>query len=135
MLYEVGCFQIVELILVAVGSSEGVPDQHALVLLAPYVLVAAVVVVARFRHRDFVEVRIAQNRVSRSEVAAGVPDAPYLGGAISGVWKTTDCGAWWDPVFDSANGMSSIGDVTGAPSDPNAVWVGTGEADNRPSYS
>src|SRR3954465_13427291 len=76
--------------------------------------------------------RIADFAVARS---TGIPDALYVAGAIGGVWKTMDWGATWDPVFDSANGASSIGDVTVAPSNPNLVWVGTGEADNRQSSS
>lgn len=69
--------------------------------------------------------RIADFAVARSP---GLPDALYVAAAIGGVWKTTDWGTTWDPVFDSANGMSSIGDVTVAPSNPNLVWVGTSEA-------
>ena len=76
--------------------------------------------------------RIADFAVARSP---GVPDALYVAGSIGGVWKTMDWGATWDPVFDGANGASSIGSVRVAPSNPNLVWVGTGEADNRQSSS
>ncbi|MDH5805369.1 MAG: hypothetical protein OEZ54_09300, partial [Gemmatimonadota bacterium] len=48
------------------------------------------------------------------------------------VWKTTSAGASWDPIFDDQE-TSSIGDVTLAPSNPNVVWVGTGEPQNRQS--
>lgn len=65
----------------------------------------------------------------------GAPDAVYVGAASGGVWKTTDWGATWDPVFDSVIGMQSVGDVAVAPSNPNVVWVGTGEANNRQSTS
>jgi photosystem II stability/assembly factor-like uncharacterized protein len=74
--------------------------------------------------------RIADFAVGR---APGVADALYAAMSIGGVWKTTDWGATWDPVFDSSNGMSSIGSVSVAPSNPNVVWVGTGEVDNRQS--
>jgi photosystem II stability/assembly factor-like uncharacterized protein len=74
--------------------------------------------------------RIADLAVAR---APGIPDALYVAEANGGVWKTTDWGATWDPVFDSAHGMGSIGSVTVAPSNPNVVWVGTGEVDNRQS--
>ena len=51
-----------------------------------------------------------------------------------GVWKTTN-GATWDPVFDSA-GVASIGALAVSPSNPNIVWVGTGDnANARSSYS
>ena len=51
----------------------------------------------------------------------------YVAGASGGVWKTTNEGTSWEPVFEHA-ASTSIGEVTVAPSDPNIVWVGTGEA-------
>lgn len=64
-----------------------------------------------------------------------VPDAPlrehlytfYVGTRNGGVWKTTNNGVTFEPVFD-AQPKLSIGDVAVAPSDANIVWVGTGEA-------
>ena len=51
----------------------------------------------------------------------------YAAGATGGVWKTTNEGTTWEPVFE--NGQStSIGDITLAPSNQNTVWIGTGEA-------
>jgi photosystem II stability/assembly factor-like uncharacterized protein len=51
----------------------------------------------------------------------------YVGGATGGVWKTTNDGTKWEPVFE--NGPStSIGDIALAPSNQNILWVGTGEA-------
>jgi len=76
--------------------------------------------------------RIADVDVARSP---GAPDALYVGASIGGVWKSIDWGSTWDPIFDASGGMSSIGDVTVAPSNPNIVWVGTGEANNRQSSS
>ena len=76
--------------------------------------------------------RIADVAIARSP---GAPDALYVGASIGGVWKSTDLGSTWDPVFDASGGMSSIGDVTVAPSNPNIVWVGTGEANSRQSSS
>src|SRR5215471_15948451 len=58
----------------------------------------------------------------------------YVGAATGGVWKTTNNGVTWDPIFDE-QGSTSIGDVAIAPSDPSVVWVGTGEANNRQSSS
>jgi len=72
-----------------------------------------------------------------------VPDAPlhehlytiWVGVRSGGVWKTTNGGVTWDPVFDST-GVESIGAVAVAPSDGNTVWVGTGDnANARSSYS
>jgi len=51
----------------------------------------------------------------------------YAAYATSGVWKTDDNGATWQPVFDQMP-STSIGDLAVAPSNPDIVWVGTGEA-------
>src|SRR5690348_355791 len=51
----------------------------------------------------------------------------YAGFASGGVWKTDDNGASWQPVFEQAS-STSIGDVAVAPSNPDVVWIGTGES-------
>src|SRR6185312_8732027 len=48
----------------------------------------------------------------------------YAGAATGGVWKSTNAGASWTPVFDSVR-TGSVGAVAVAPSDPDIVWVGT----------
>ncbi len=58
----------------------------------------------------------------------------YVAVATGGVWKTTNNGTTFDPIFDE-QGSPSIGDICLAPSDPNIVWVGTGEPNNRQSSS
>jgi photosystem II stability/assembly factor-like uncharacterized protein len=58
----------------------------------------------------------------------------YAASASGGVWKTTNGGTTWEPVFDKQN-SSSIGDIALAPSNPEIVWVGTGEANNQRSSS
>lgn len=58
----------------------------------------------------------------------------YVGTASGGLWKTTNNGTTWRAIFDDQE-TSSIGDVTLAPSDPETVWVGTGEPNNRQSSS
>src|SRR3989304_3340120 len=68
---------------------------------------------------------------------AGVESDPAtfsLGFAPGGRWKTTNNGTPFEPVFDTYSNHS-IGDVAVAPSDPNVVWVGTGEPNNRQSSS
>ncbi|MGV6853122.1 MAG: VPS10 domain-containing protein [bacterium] len=50
----------------------------------------------------------------------------YVGVGSGGVWKTTNAGVTWTPIFDKQNSFS-IGDVTLDPSNSNTVWVGTGE--------
>jgi len=67
------------------------------------------------------------NRVTS---VAGVPGQPYVyyaGAASGGIFKTIDGGIHWEPIFD-AQPVSSIGSLVVAPSDPNIVWAGTGEA-------
>ncbi len=65
------------------------------------------------------------------------PDKPYeyyLAIASGGVWKTTNGGTTFEPIFDS-QGSYSIGCVTMAPSNPHTVWVGTGENNNQRSVA
>ena len=62
------------------------------------------------------------------------PDIIYVGAATGGVWKTTNGGTTWTPIFDDY-GTTSIGDLAIAPSNPDIVWVGTGEPNNRQSSS
>ena len=66
-----------------------------------------------------------------TDVAVPVPRGKnytlYVAAASGGVWKTTNEGTTWKPVFEQA-ASTSIGDVTVAPSDANIVWIGTGEA-------
>lgn len=58
---------------------------------------------------------------------AGNPDVYYLGAVAGGVWKTTNGGDTWTPMTDSTD-IRSIGAIAVAPSDPNIIYVGTGES-------
>src|SRR5689334_24237338 len=65
----------------------------------------------------------------RIATVAGVPGDPntyYLGSASGGVWKSTDAGATFAPIFDDQP-VAAIGAIAVADTDPNIVWVGTGE--------
>src|SRR6187401_1540575 len=76
----------------------------------------------------------AGGRVAR---ACGVPGDPltyYAATASGGVWKSADGGLTWKPVFDDQP-TSSIGSIAVAGSDPNVVYVGTGEANIRGNVS
>ena len=76
-------------------------------------------------------------RGGRTVGAAGIPDQPnvfYIGVNNGGVWKTTDAGRTWKPIFDSES-TGSIGTITLAPSDPNIIYVGSGEGLRRPDLS
>src|SRR6266576_952600 len=67
------------------------------------------------------------NRVSAVAGVVGDASTYYAGAASGGVWKTTDGGIHWQPIFDDQP-VQSIGALAVAPSDPNVVWAGTGEA-------
>jgi len=51
----------------------------------------------------------------------------YVGLPAGGVWKTTSAGETWFPVFDSITAVSSVGSIAVAPSDPNVIYLGTGD--------
>jgi photosystem II stability/assembly factor-like uncharacterized protein len=77
---------------------------------------------------------IMGGRIDDLAVVENNTDAFYVGAASGGVWKTTNGGVTFTPVFDSQP-VSSIGDLAIAPSDPSILWVGTGEVNNRQSSS
>lgn len=58
----------------------------------------------------------------------------YAAAASGGVWKSVNAGTTWEPVFDNQS-TSSIGDIALAPSNPEIIWVGTGESNNQRSSS
>ena len=64
----------------------------------------------------------------------GQPNVFYIGVNDGGVWKTTDYGHTWTAIFD-AQPTGSIGDLAVAPSNPNVIYVGTGEGVQRPDLS
>ena len=77
-------------------------------------------------------------RGGRVAAVTGVPSSPetyYLGAALGGVWKTTDGGNRWTPVFDHASPLGSIGAVAVAASNPDVIYVGTGESAPREDAS
>ncbi len=77
---------------------------------------------------------IASGRVADIAVDPGDPARIFLAIASGGVWRTTNAGTNWEPVFD-AEGSYSIGCVTIDPNDPAVVWVGTGENNSQRSVS
>lgn len=83
----------------------------------------------RFRH-----VGPQGNRVVAVAGVAGDANVVYAGAASGGIFKTLDGGVHWTPIFDGES-VASIGALAVAPSDPNVVWAGTGEAFIRGNIS
>ena len=88
----------------------------------------------------FTELRwraIGPIRGGRTKAAAGVVQRPgtyYIGAVNGGVWKTDDYGRTWQPLFDQQD-TGSIGAIAVAPSNPDVVYVGSGEGLQRPDLS
>ena len=76
-------------------------------------------------------------RGGRTKAISGVASEPnvfYIAQVNGGVWKTTDYGETWKPIFD-AEPTQSIGALEVAPSDPNVIYAGSGEGLQRPDLS
>jgi photosystem II stability/assembly factor-like uncharacterized protein len=70
----------------------------------------------------------------KSQIGDRLGELFYVASASGGVWKTVNGGTTWEPIFDH-QGSASIGDIAVAPSNPDILWVGTGEANNQRSSS
>jgi photosystem II stability/assembly factor-like uncharacterized protein len=76
-------------------------------------------------------------RGGRTVAITGVPHQPsvfYMAAVNGGVWKTTDFGSTWQPIFDEQD-TGSVGAIAIAPSDPNILYVGSGEGLQRPDLA
>ena len=81
--------------------------------------------------------QIGPTRAGRARALAGVPSQPnvfYIGFDNGGVWRSTDYGSNWVPLFDDQP-TGSIGAIAVAPSDPNIIYVGTGAGIIRPDLA
>src|ERR1700731_393592 len=76
-------------------------------------------------------------RGGRTVAITGVPHQPnvfYIAAVNGGVWKSTDTGNTWQPIFDG-QASGSVGAIVVVPSDPNVIYVGSGEGLERPALS
>ena len=103
-------------------------------------LTAALVCAQPFDPALFAEMKwrmIGPYRGGRTKAAVGVPGRPglfYIGATNGGIWKTTDYGHTWNPIFDDQP-TGSIGAIAIAPSSPDIIYVGSGEGLQRPDLS
>jgi photosystem II stability/assembly factor-like uncharacterized protein len=113
------------------------------VLVAGIVGVFAAVIPSSAQQYDqkfFSEMRwrcIGPFRGGRTVAITGVPHQPnlfYIAAVNGGVWKTTDTGHTWEPIFDSQD-TGSVGAIAVASSDPNTIYVGSGEGLQRPDLA
>jgi photosystem II stability/assembly factor-like uncharacterized protein len=87
-----------------------------------------------FRQLEYRHIGPVGNRVSAVVGVPGDPNTYYFGAASGGVFKSTDGGVHWEPVFDDQPAQS-IGALAVDPVNPNVVWAGTGEAHIRSNVS
>ncbi len=122
----------------SVYFGEGTNDLKRLGLVL--VAAASIACAESYDAKMFGEMRwrsIGPLRGGRTRASAGVPGQPnvfYIGAVNGGVWKTNDYGRTWTPIFDDQP-TGSIGAIAIAPSDPNIIYVGSGEGLQRPDLS
>ena len=106
----------------------------ALVSLTPAILLAQVpdsATLAGMTWRSIGPVNMA-GRITDVEVDPRNPKVFYVAGATGGLWKTVNAGTTFIPLWDDGP-IASLGDIAIAPSNPNIIYLGTGEDDSRNS--
>lgn len=86
-----------------------------------------------FRHMEWRQIgpAVFGGRIPDVEAVPDNPAVMYVAGSTGGIFKTTNHGVTWEPIFDEAGPTLSIGDMALAPSDPLILWVGTGESNGE----
>ena len=89
-----------------------------------------------FQNLTFREIgpAVTGGRIHDIEALPWDPATLYVASASGGIWKSTNKGTTWTPIFER-QGTSTFGDLAIAPADPNVIWAGTGEQNNRQSTS
>ncbi|MAP71093.1 MAG: hypothetical protein CMF81_04390, partial [Candidatus Marinimicrobia bacterium] len=75
---------------------------------------------------------VAGGRIHDVEVVPNAPEIVFIASASGGIWKSTSKGTMWKPVFDNKV-VSNFGDMAISQSNPNIIYAGTGEQQNRQS--
>jgi photosystem II stability/assembly factor-like uncharacterized protein len=117
------------------GAAVGATLSAALDVVSPTAVAAQApdlaTTVSRLQYRE-IGPALMGGRIADLAVVESKPQVFFVGTATGGLWKTEDHGTSWTPLFDEQS-TSSIGDVTIDQANPNLVWVGTGEPQNRQS--
>jgi photosystem II stability/assembly factor-like uncharacterized protein len=106
-------------------------------LAAAFAVTGSTIVAQDLSFREMRWRDIGPTRAGRARAAAGVPSQPntfYAGFDNGGVWRSTDYGANWVPLFDNES-TGPIGAIAVAPSNPNVIYVGTGAGIIRPDLA
>jgi len=77
---------------------------------------------------------VMSGRITAIDAVVSNPDIIYAGSASGGVWKSTNGGISWDPIFDEQSNLN-IGSLAIQQSNPSVIWVGTGEGNPRNSVN
>jgi len=112
------------------SKSKAKPEIKAVAVQQPPTFASAI---SKLKFREIGPANMG-GRVDDFAVVESDPNVIYAGFASGGIWKTTNAGTTWEPVFDN-EAVSTIGALAVAPSDPAIVWAGTGEVNNRQSSS